>query len=82
MTEYYDELETRDPGVREAAQMTALAGVVANAKSNAPGFAEILAGVESGDVTSRGALAKLPVTRMSDLIELQEAAPPFGGLTT
>ncbi len=82
MTDYYDELETRDPGAREAALMTALPNAIGNAKSNAPGFAKILEAVEPGGVTSRKALAGLPVTRKSDLIELQEAEPPFGGLTT
>lgn len=82
MTEYYDELETRDPGVREAALMAALPQAVANAKDNAPGYANILAEVDPRDVTSREALVNLPVTRKSDLIELQAAEPPFGGLTT
>ena len=82
MTEYYDELETRDPGVREAALMAALSETVANAKDNAPGYAKILADIDPRDVTSRDALANLPVTRKSDLIELQAAEPPFGGLTT
>lgn len=82
MTEFYDDLETRDPGAREAALMAALPEAIGNAKANAPGFAKILADVDPGDVTSRGALAKLPVTRKSDLIEMQEAEPPFGGLTT
>ncbi len=81
MTEYYDELETRDPGAREAALMAALPDAVAHARTAAPGFAKILAGIEPGDVTSRAALAGLPVTRKSDLIELQQAEPPFGGLT-
>ena len=48
MTDHYDELETRDPGVREAALMAALPDAVANAKSNAPGFAKILAEWRSG----------------------------------
>jgi phenylacetate-CoA ligase len=82
MTEYYDELETRDPGSREAALMAALSDAIGDAKANAPGFARILADVVPGDVTSREALAKLPVTRKADLIEMQEAEPPFGGLTT
>src|SRR5213078_2527114 len=33
-------------------------------------------------VNSRAALAKLPVTRKSDLVELQRAERPFGGLNT
>ena len=82
MTDFYDDLETRDPGAREAALMAALPDAIANAKRNAPGFAKILADVAPGDVSSREALAKLPVTRKSDLIDLQKAEPAFGGLTT
>jgi len=81
MTAYYDELETRDPEAREAALLAALPDAIAHAKANAPGFAHILAAVAPGDVASRAALAALPVTRKSDLIELQRAEPPFGGLT-
>lgn len=82
MTEYYDKLETRDPEAREIALMAALPETIGNAKSNAPGFAKILADVEPADVVSRAALAELPVTRKSDLIDLQAAEPPFGGLTS
>ncbi len=81
MNEFYDELETRDPEVREAALLAALPDLIAHAKARAPGFAQILADIEPAEVTSRAALAGLPVTRKSDLIELQQAAPPFGGLT-
>lgn len=81
MAEFYDELETRDPEVREAALMAALPEAVAHARANTPGFAKILDGAEAGEVASRAALAALPVTRKSDLIELQQAEPPFGGLT-
>ncbi len=81
MTEYFDDLETRDPEAREAALLAALPERVAHAKARAPGFARILADVEPGEVTTRAALADLPVTRKSDLIELQQAEPPFGGLT-
>ncbi|MGE0876544.1 MAG: phenylacetate--CoA ligase family protein [Burkholderiales bacterium] len=76
----YDELERRGAAEREAALMAALPGQVAHAKANAPGFARILAGVESAKVTSREALAALPVTRKSDLADLQKALPPLGGL--
>ncbi|MDH5558079.1 MAG: AMP-binding protein [Alphaproteobacteria bacterium] len=82
MTEYYDELEIRDPGAREAALMAALPDAVANAKTNAPGFTKILGDITPGEITTREALARLPVTRKSDLIEMQAAQPPFGGLTT
>ncbi len=78
--DYYDTLETRDPAEREAALMAELPGQIANTKTNTPGFAKILAEVDPAAVTDRAALAKLPVTRKQDLISLQAAAPPFGGL--
>jgi phenylacetate-coenzyme A ligase PaaK-like adenylate-forming protein len=80
MPEYYDSLETRDPGERERALMAALPGHLAHAKRNAPGWARILADIDPAGVTDRAALAKLPLTRKSDLVALQKAEPPFGGL--
>jgi phenylacetate-CoA ligase len=80
MQEYYDSLETRDPGERERSLMGALPGHIAHAKRNAPGWPRILAGTDPAAVTDRAALAKLPVTRKSDLIALQKAERPFGGL--
>src|SRR5262245_7807939 len=80
MREHYDSLETRDPGERERSLLAALPGQIAHAKQNAPGWARILAGVDPGAVSDRAALAKLPVTRKSDLVALQKAERPFGGL--
>jgi phenylacetate-CoA ligase len=60
--------------------MAALPGQVAHAKGHAPGFATILADIDPAAVTTREALAKLPVTRKSELIELQRQRPPLGGL--
>ena len=77
---FYDGLETRAPEAREAALMAALPGHLAHAKQNAPGWARILKEVDAAAVTTRAALAKLPVTRKSDLAELQKAMPPLGGL--
>jgi phenylacetate-CoA ligase len=76
----YDALETRAPEAREAALMAALPAHLAHAKSNAPGWARILRDVDPASVASRAALARLPVTRKSDLGELQKAIPPLGGL--
>jgi len=80
MPEHYDALETRDPEARERALMQALPAHLAHAKKNAPGWGRILAEVEPAQVTSRAALARLPVTRKSDLVALQKADPPLGGL--
>lgn len=78
--QHFDELETRAPETREAALMTALSAQIGHAKKHAPGFARILAEVDPERVRSRAALAGLPVTRKSDLGELQKAMPPLGGL--
>src|SRR5260370_17315834 len=81
MPQYYDSLEARDPEERERLLMTALSGQVAHAKRRASGWARILAEVDPAGVTSRAALARLPVTRKSHLAQLQKAQPPLAGLT-
>jgi len=82
MTErrYYDKLETRDPEERERALMATLPQQVAHARRAAAYFAERLRDIEPRGVTSRKALASLPVTRKSQLIQLQRKHLPFGGL--
>ena len=79
MPGHYDNLETRDPGSREREQAAALPQAVARAMT-APGWARHLAGVDPKSVTSRVALAKLPVLHKSDVAALQKEYPPFGGL--
>ncbi|HUC62945.1 MAG TPA: AMP-binding protein [Alphaproteobacteria bacterium] len=78
---HYDALETRDPETRERQQFAALRDRIAAAKRSAPGWQRILADVDPDRVTDRASLARLPVTRKSDLVELQRALLPFGGLT-
>ena len=79
MTEYYDELETRDPAQRESQHLAALPKQIALAKST-EGYKKLFSSVDPQAITSRTALAQLPVTRKSELIELQASNPPFGGL--
>ena len=79
MPEHYDALETREPAVREREQFARLTGIIARAMT-APGWAKHLSGVNPDAVTSRAALAKLPVLRKSDISALQKENPPFGGL--
>jgi phenylacetate-CoA ligase len=78
MQDHYDTLETRDPAERERAHFERLAEQIARAVT-APGWAQQLAGVDPDAVTSRAALARLPVLRKSDLLRLQKELPPFGG---
>ena len=79
MSNYLDALETRDPDERECDLMARLPAQVARAKA-ASHFAAALAGVDATAVTSRAALARLPVLRKHDLIGLQKTCPPLGGL--
>ena len=79
MTEHFDALETRSPAEREAAQMAALSQQVAHARSNTSAFAELLNDVDPAGVNSREALARLPVTRKSELLQRQKAARAAGG---
>ena len=86
MTDFYDALETRDAAQREAALMAALPGAVAQAQRGTAAFAEVLKGVDARSITSRTALASLPVTRKHELLERQQASradtsnrDPFGG---
>ena len=84
MTEYYDSLETRDPAQREAALMQALPRQVAHAQRATQAFAAILGGADAAGITSRAALARLPVTRKHELFERQRkerAGDPFGGFS-
>ncbi len=76
---FYDALETRDPAEREAVLLAVLPQIIAAAKQHAPAYRDRLAKVRPDDITDRRALVDLPLTRKSDLIELQRQTPPFGG---
>jgi phenylacetate-CoA ligase len=78
MPDHYDTVETRDPAVRERIQFAGLRLVLDNAVK-APGWAKQLAGIDASALTSRAALAKLPVLRKSELHAVQQENPPFGG---
>ena len=88
MISFFDALETREPALREAALMAALPKQVAHAKQASAALAHILSGVDPAAVTSRQALAQLPVTRKHELLERQQASRAvaggdvFGGFST
>ena len=79
MSDFYDALETRSSDQREAAQLAALPLQVAHAQTRSPAFADILRGVEAASITSRAALARLPVIRKHELLERQLTARQVGG---
>ena len=77
---FFDALETRSADERDAALAERLPAFLAMAAAGSPHAARILGGADPRDVTGHDALARLPLTRKSDLIALQAAEPPFGGL--
>ena len=77
---YYDRQEVRDAAEREVAIFHALPGLIRHALDNVPHLGELLAGIEPDAITSRAALAGLPILRKSELVALQRAHPPFGRL--
>ena len=79
MNTHMDALEKRDPAEREAALLAALPAQIAHAQKNAPAFAEILKDICAADITSRAALAILPVVRKYELLEKQKASRALGG---
>ena len=79
MDEMFDERDTRDPQARERGLFDTLPLHLAQAMERVPALAERLSGFNPATLTSREALAKLPVLRKSELMEAQAANPPFGG---
>ena len=79
MAEHYDALETRTQQARETAWMQALPAQVAHAQVHAPAFVSSLAGVKADEVNSLAALARLPVVRKQELMDMQKAARAVGG---
>ena len=79
MAEHYDVLETRTQQARENEWMQALPAQVAHAQVHAPAFVNSLAGVKADAVNSLAALARLPVVRKQELMDMQKAARAAGG---
>ncbi|MCP3687446.1 MAG: phenylacetate--CoA ligase, partial [Gammaproteobacteria bacterium] len=75
MSEFYDQLETRDPEQRLQQQFATLGEQLKHARHNTTAYKQLA--VEK--VTDWQSFAKLPVTRKSSLLELQSTDPPFGG---
>ena len=79
MSHSFDALETRDPAVREAALLALLPTHLAQAQAHSPAVAAQLAGIDASGITTRAALARLPVVRKHELLEQQKASRAAGG---
>ncbi|HSP25124.1 MAG TPA: AMP-binding protein, partial [Saliniramus sp.] len=79
MSIFYDDRDARDHAARERDLFARLPGIIASALA-APAYAEHLGPIDAGAVTSREALAKLPILRKGDLPAMQGKSLPFGEL--
>jgi len=82
--EFFDELEIMPAEVREKYLNQQLSQTVVYAYRHAPAVKNIFdkAGVSPDQIGTVKDLEKLPITRKTDLIELQKKSPPYGGFLT
>jgi len=80
--EYFDELETMTPAAREKYFNEKLAETVAHAYRHAPAVKKLLdqAGVGPDQIRTIKDLEKLPITRKTDLLDMQKEDLPYGGV--
>ncbi len=82
MSTFYDALETRSAQERAEQQFAQLAETINQAIDQSPYYKELLAGFTALKQIDVATLAKMPVTRKSELQTLQQEQPPFGKLAT
>jgi phenylacetate-CoA ligase len=82
--EFFDELETMSPTSRRRYLDKKLSEKIAYAYRHASAVKKLFdkAGIAPDKVRKVKDLEKLPVTRKTDLLEMQKAALPFGGIPT
>ncbi len=78
---HFDKLEARAPELRERALFKDLRAILRGSRPRAAALRKQLQGIKIDEIKTRADLAKIPVTRKSDLVQLQADDPPFGGLT-
>ncbi|MBU4528238.1 MAG: AMP-binding protein [Hoeflea sp.] len=80
MTSHFDDRETRVPDVRERDTFESLRALLERSLNRLPALDTWLGTPDPAALTDRSALATIPVLRKPDLMDMQEANPPFGGL--
>ncbi|MGD0795777.1 MAG: AMP-binding protein [Dehalococcoidales bacterium] len=80
--EFFDALETMTPSARAQYQTRRLRQTIAYAYQHAPAVKKLFAkaGVNAAQIRRVPDLEKLPITRKTDLLEMQKAALPYGGV--
>ncbi|MBY5921724.1 phenylacetate--CoA ligase family protein [Ferrimonas balearica] len=80
MEAYFEARELRPPSQREQTLLASLRELVEYSRRQSPYYGQTLAAVDITSLTSRAALADLPLLRKSDLSALQEVSGPLGGI--
>ena len=79
---YFDKLELRSSDQRSSEIFKALPIQILNAKTNSRYFSKLLKDVDPNQGTNPSDFSRLPITRKSDLINIQSENPPLGTMIT
>ncbi len=82
MITFYQQKENISATVREQSLFSQLPEFIDFVKQHSSYYQGLLASFDANAVDSRAQLAKLPITRKSDLLRLQKQRPPLAGLNT
>jgi phenylacetate-CoA ligase len=82
--DFYDALEILSAKARPQYQDRELSKTIAHAYQYAPAVKKLFdkAGISPEQIHTVKDLEKLPITRKTDLLEMQKADPPYGGIVT
>lgn len=80
MNLFFKPEEVQSPELREQTLMSGLSDFLSHSRRSCEYYQNTLAGIDLSKVDNRAALAALPITRKSDLIELQRINMPFAGI--
>ena len=80
MSQYFSSQETQRSTDRESQLFSQLVDLIEYAKKNSEYYANTLADIVPDSIVNRAQLGRLPITRKSDLIALQQRNQPFAGL--
>lgn len=80
MPNFYDEKEIQPVQNRENDLFERLPAQLKYAREHCEYYRDALSHIDISTITNRALLTQIPVTRKSDLIELQGKSTPFGGL--
>jgi len=79
VTDAFDTFEVRDAELREQSLFGRLPGFLARVIKTCPGWARRFDGLDPDSISSRAALAGLPVLSKAELKAMQQEDPPFAG---